>query len=49
MRNEGVRRCLLSVSNVSECLRLSLAISRICQGCDGSVWDICGCLEGVEG
>ena len=49
VRYEGVRRCLLSVSNVCECLRLSLAISRICQGCDGSVWDICGCLEGVEG
>ena len=32
VRNEGVRRCLLSVRNVCECLWLHLAMSRICQG-----------------
>ena len=40
-RNEGVRRCLLGVRNIGECLSLPLAMSRICQGCYGSVW---GCL-----
>ena len=53
MRNEGVRRCLLSVRNVCECLRLPLVMSKICQGCHGSVWRYLrmagGCLEVVEG
>ena len=53
MRNEGVRRCLFSVRKVCECLQLPLAMSRICQGCYGSVWRYLrvsgGYLEGVEG
>ena len=37
-RIEHVRRCLLSVRNVCECLRLPLAMSWICQGWYGSDW-----------
>ena len=37
-RNEVVRRCLLSVRNVWECLRLPLAMSGICHGWYLSVW-----------
>ena len=48
-----VRLCRLSVRKVCECLHLPLAMSRICQGCYGSVWRYLrvsgGCLEGVEG
>ena len=44
---------LLSVRNVYKCLRLLLAMSKICQGCHGSVWRYLrvsgGCLEVVEG
>ena len=44
---------LLSVRNVCECLRLPLVMSKICQGCHGSVWRYLrmagGCLEVVEG
>ena len=52
-RNEGVRRCLLSVRNVCECLLLLLAMFWICQGGYESVWGFLrvsgGCLEGVGG
>ena len=45
-RNEGVRRCLLGVRNVGECLWLHLAMSRGDLGVSGDVW---GCLGGVRG
>ena len=55
-RNEGVRRCLLSVRNVCECLRLPLVMSWIWQESYGSVsgylrvsrgsWRVC--TQGTE-
>ena len=55
-RNEGVRRCLLGVRNVGECLWLHLAMSRGDLGVSGDVWGFLevsgGCqgeLEGVGG
>ena len=58
-RNEGVKRCLLSVRNVFECLRLPLVMSWICQGWYRSVsgylrvsvgsWRAYGGLRGVFG
>ena len=48
-RNEGVRRCLLGVRNVGECLWLPLEMSRICQGWYGSVWGCLGVSGGVRG
>ena len=45
-RNEGVRRCLLGVRNVGECLWLPLAMSRGDMGVSGDVY---GCLGGVRG
>ena len=35
---EGVKRCLFSVWNVYDCLRLPRVMSRACQGCYMRVW-----------